>query len=70
MSKAGIKRFLDLVNSSKEFATLYNKSPAKAVMGFDLSEEEKAALVSKSDAQLAKLKLKVTGVSVLTPRRY
>lgn len=70
MSKIGIKRFLDLVNSNKEFAKLYDKSPAKAVQGFDLSEEEKEALVTKADTKLAKLKLKIEGVTVLGPRRY
>ena len=70
MSKIGIKRFLDLVGSNKEFAKLYDKDPSKAVQGFDLTEAEIEALVSKADEKLAKLKLKLEGVSVLGPRRY
>ncbi|MBI5140698.1 MAG: hypothetical protein HZA20_00725 [Nitrospirae bacterium] len=70
MSKAGVKRFLELMDASKDFAGLYTKDPKKAVEGFDLTDEEKAALVTKEDKRLEKLKLKLSSLDVLAHRRY
>lgn len=70
MSSRGVERFVELINLSKELAELYAKSPEKALEGFDLSDDEIKALVSRDDDLLKKIKLGYKEVPNLFHRRY